>query len=832
MVLASLIRDIQFAIRLVRRTPVVSAVALLSVALGMGANVAVFSLMNALMLKALPIHQPERLVVLTQPVANPSLPPVTTFPYPQWEFLRDQQDVFAGVLATGNARFDLNAGGQLRPVSGLYVTGRFFDVLGVTPQVGRLFTDADDVRGGGADGPVAVLSDGFWRREYGGDPDVAGRQITLDGHAFTIIGVAAKHFFGVTVGRTFDVAVPFGTEPIIRGAESGLDRRSMWWVTLMARLAPGQTIAQAETRLDALRPAMREATMPQQFRPQDQAQYLSSPLGLVPAATGISALRDRYSRPLAILLGMVALVLLIACANMANLLLAQSTARQKELAVRLSLGASRWQVARQLLVESLLLASIGTACGLLLALWGSRALLHLLSTRTSVVALDLGLDWRVLSFTVAVTIGTAVLFGAVPALRAMHLTPAGALRDTARGVIGGSGRMGWGYTLLALQVAISFLLVLGAGVFVRTLVDLTTADVGFEHERVLIASVDLRRTGLTDTARPAMFERLREAAMAVPGIEAAAVSVVTPISGMVENNLVSVPGYAGPERDPSSLVNRVTPDYFRTMATPILAGRDLQVSDHAGSPRVVMVNEAFARTFFAGVNPVGRTFTIGTPGRPGSSEVEIVGLVADAKYRTLREPPQPTMYPAWSQEDAVASSARISMRVQQPTATVRAAVLHALQNVHEAVVVDFRTLQEELHGSLVQERLVASVSAFFGGLALLLAAIGLYGMLSYTVARRRNEIGVRMALGAEPARVIREVLGGVAAVVVIGLAAGATAAAGLARFVNALLHNLVATDLTMISMAGLALAITAAAAGFLPARRAAAMDPMVALREE
>jgi putative ABC transport system permease protein len=829
--LSSLARDARLAFRKMRQTPIVSSVALLSLALGIGANVAIFSLVNALILKELPVSEPDRLVIVG--LEDPRSPQ-TTFTNPIWEYVRDHQRVLAGIAAYGNPRFNLNNGGETRNAQGLFVDGRFFQTLGVRTIVGRLFRADDDRRGGGPDGPVAILSYGFWQREYGGRADVVGRAISLDGHPFTIIGVTERDFRGVQIGRAFDVATPIGTEPIVRGAESSLDRRTNWWLTLVGRLAPGQTREQAQARLRALQPELREATAPPNWRADDLKEYLNEPLVLVPGGTGITGLRDRYSRALYVLLGIVGLVLTIACANMANLLLAQSVARRREFAVRLSLGAGRWRLIRQLLVESVCLSAIGSLAGLGIAARGSRAIVALLSTRTQVLDVNLSMDWRVFAFTAGVGTLTCLLFGVVPAFRATSLTPADALRDQSRGVVTGGGRLQAGHALVALQVAVSFVLVLGSMLFVRTLVGLTTQDLGFESSHVLVGTVDLRRANVPRDQRAAMFDRVREVLAAVPGVDSAAVSFVTPVSGSTWNLEINVPGYGANDRR-GVLYNAVSPHYFRTLGTAVIAGRDISASDRQGTPKVVVINQAFADKYFSGRPPIGGTFTIVGDNKEDPDRVmEIVGIVANAKYQRLRELPQPTIYAALAQERPrdVFSNARMSIRTTGLPMDSRKAIVQAVAGVNKEIALDLKRLDEDLAANILQERLVATLSGFFGVLALLLAALGLYGVMSYSVSRRRNEIGIRMALGAEPGTVVGLVLKNVAAITGAGLVAGAFAASQAGRFVDTLLYQLAASDKTVVAMTAMTLAAAAALAGYLPARRAARIDPVAALREE
>lgn len=828
----TLIRDLWLAFRQLRQAPIVSAVALLSLALGIGANVAIFSLVNALILKSLPVTDPQQLVVMGRlDQLNPRGGASTSATHPQFEYFRDHQTFVDGVTAVSFARFNLSTGGEARNVPGLYVDGRFLDVLGVTPAIGRRFTVADDRLGGAPGGPVAIASYGFWQREHGGDRDILGRTVTLDGHPFTIVGVTPQDFHGVRVGFSFDIMIPLGSERIIRGAESSLGRRTSWWLTIFARLSPGQTREDAEARMREFKVGMREATLPAGNSAEDQAQYFTEPIVFEPAAAGISSLRTRYTRPLYVLLGIVGLVLTIACVNMANLLLAQSLARRRELALRLSLGAGRGQIARQLLVESLMLSAVGAAAGLAVAAWGSRALVALLSTRTSQVALDLSMDWRVFGFTAAVGVLTGLVFGVVPAIRGTRLSPAETLRDNARGIVAGGSRLSIGQALVALQVALSFVLVLGSALFVRTFVDLATQGMGFNADRVMLATVDLRRTGAAPGARLRMFEQAREAIAAVPGVEGAAGSLVTPVSGSTWMLGVRVPDGPTPPRE-SSLFNGVMPGYFQTLGTPLLAGRDFTAADAAGRPPVMVVNEAFSRAYFGADNPVGRSFYLEGGGGERERLVEVVGLVSDAKYQSLRETPQPTMYGAMAQQGRISSSVRMVIKTTGPPWDAREALVASVAGVNKDIVIDLKGLDEDLGAALQQERLVASLSAFFGVLALVLAALGLYGVMSYSVTRRRTEIGIRMAVGAEPRAVVRLVLGHVGWITAAGLLAGAIGAAASGRFIDALLFNVKAGDVTTMAAVAAALAAAAILAGYVPARRAARIDPMLALRVE
>jgi putative ABC transport system permease protein len=823
--------DLRDAFRALRATPVVTAVAILSLALGIGANTAIFSILNSLVLKSLPVKEPDRLVQITIG------PRQGSWTNPQWEQIRDRsEEMFDGAFVWSSPRFDVASGGQTEFVNGLYVSGRYFETLGVPAILGRTLTPDDDRRGGGTAGPVAVISYSFWQRRYGGAADVVGKPLSLDRVPFTIVGVTLPEFTGIEPGRAFDVAIPLGAEPLIRGKESFLDRRSTWWISMMARLKPGQTLEAAQQALRGIQPQVREATFPPNYRPENAARYLAEGFTLRHAANGPSSLRNRYQQPLVAILIVVALVLLIACANIANLLLARATARRHELSVRLALGASRWRLARQLLMESLLLSGTGAAAGLLFALWGSRLLVGQLSTATNIVFLNLNIDWRVLVFTLSVTVITAVLFGTAPALRASGVQPNEGLKEQSR-AIAGEPRFGLGSLLVAGQVALSLILIVAAGLFIRTFVSLSRTNLGFDVDPILLVTLNTQRVPASAEQRIGLYEQARQAVLVLPGVQAAGLSAMTPISGGIWNTLLENPeGLALSERDRESYVNEISPGWLTTYGIPLVAGRDFTDADRRGAPHVILVNDTFARKFFPGKNPLGqRVREIGDPVRK-PPEREIAGVVRDAVYNSLRQAPPPTMYQAAAQSEETggpgATTVNLNVRVASGSpALLTRSVVEAIGRINKDITLTFRPLATNVQASTNQERLVALLSGFFGALALLLAAVGLYGVMSYNVSRRRAEIGIRMALGAAPAGVISLVLKRVALLVGSGLVIGAAASVWAAKFVTPLIFGLQPRDPVTLAGAVVVLSVIGAFAGWLPARRAARIDPAMVLRQ-
>jgi len=828
-----LLQDLRYGARQLRHSPGFTLAAVLSLALGIGANTAIFQLLDAVRLRTLPVTAPEELVSVHFAKGSHFNGWFSSrsaqFTYAQWDEIRRRQQAFSGVLAWSADRFNLAPGGEVRFAQGLYVSGDFFRNLGVTPVLGRVFTSADDQPDCGS--PGAVLDYAFWQREFGGGVSVLSRTILLDGHTFPIVGVTPATFFGVEVGHRFDVAVPLCADSLLAApGEARIPKRTAWWLSIVGRLKPGWTAERASAHFQAISPALTQATLPEVYRADSAKQYLANKVVATGAGTGVSDLREHGSQPLFLLLCITGLVLLIACANLANLLLARASVREREIAVRLSIGASRARLVRQFLTESLLLAVMGAALGAGLAQAISRGLIVLISTPGDALFLGIGLDLRVLTFTAALAVATCVLFGLAPALTATHLGPAAAMRTGGRAITPGRRRFGLRRALVTIQVALSLMLLSGALLFVRTLHNLMTLDPGFRSEGVLAVDIDLARLGFNKERRAAVFNELRQRFAARPGVVSSAQVSIAPVSGSGWNDMVRT---TTAQEGKSSMFDSVSPGYFRTLEIGFLAGRDFDDRDANPAPKVAIVNQAFARQFFGGQNPVGRTFNIlENAGKP-DSVYRIVGFVRNTKYYDLREDFSPIAYlPAAQPEGPPGTDTTFVLRAAAPMGDIMTGVKATVAEVNPAIQIEFHVLAGYIHDSLLRERLMATLTGAFGILAALLATVGLYGVIAYMVARRRNEIGVRIALGAGPVRVIRLVLGEALLLLAAGLVAGTALTLVASRAAASMLFGLKPYDpLTLIAAAGL-LAAVALAAAWVPARRAAALSPVTALREE
>jgi putative ABC transport system permease protein len=826
-------RDLRLASRSLRATPIVTVVAILSIALGIGANTAIFSVVNSLLLKPLPVDDPSRLVLVTDSV--PTRLRAWTSLY--WDQIRQRPQLFEHAAAWSFNRFNLATGGETRFIDGLWATGSFFETMGVGAVVGRTFSGVDDQRGGGPDGAVAVISYRMWQERFGGETGVVGRALTLDGVTFTIVGVTPPDFFGPDVGRAVDVIVPLATEPLIRGRDSALDSRGRNFLSVIARLKPGESIEQATIQLRNVQEDIRAATAEdvRGASPQVIERHRTETLTLLPAATGASNLRGRYQQPLIAILIVAALVLLMACVNVANLLLARSATRRHQLSVQLAIGASRWQIARQLVIESVLLSAAGAAAGMAIASWSSQALVAQISTSANAVFLDLSNDGRVLAFTLAVATAATILFGTAPAFRAFHVAPGDALKEQGRTAATPSrGPLGW---LLVAQVALSVVLVAAAGLFVRSFISLSTRDLGFEPSRVLVVYVDPQRAAVDRSQTIPMYERIRDAVGALPNVAGAALSLTTPVGGGEFTPTVTVTGLPKREVRLDVFGNLISPGWFKTFGTPVVAGRDFTDRDRLGAPRVAVVNEAFVQQVLGGDNPLGRTIAVFAERPNAPPPMEIVGVVRDAVYSSVRNSAPPTWYAPLAQFDLpmfapLLATTRLSVRaIRGSPAALASSVVAAIAAENSRVTLTFRPLVDQLRAARTQERLLASLAGMFGVLAMLLAGLGLYGVTAYAVSRRRGEIGIRMALGAGPQSVVRLVLGRVTLLVGLGVAIGSAVSLWAATLVGSLVYGVHPQDLATLLSAVLALSAIGAATAWLPARRAARIDPVAVLRE-
>jgi putative ABC transport system permease protein len=823
-------QDVRYGIRMLVKYPGFTCVAVLTLALGIGANTAIFQLINAVRLRTLPVKAPQELAEVR--MANMKgarggfarSPSVTN---PIWEQIRERQQAFSGIFAWGTDSVNLAPGGEVRSARMLYVSGDFFNTLGVEPALGRVFTTTDDQRGCGE--PGLVISHEFWQREYGGDANVIGRKLTLGDHPFEIIGVTPANFFGMEVGRSFDLALPICAIALVRGNNNFLSG-IMWWLTVTGRLKPGWSLEQATAHMQAISPSLFEAALPANYPPVSVKDYLESHLIGVPAGSGVSQLREKYEQPLWLLLAIAGLVMLIACANLANLLLARASAREREIAVRQALGASRGRLVRQLLAESLLLAAAGAALGAGLAQALSRFLVAFLSTSTDPVFLELAPDWRVLGFAVGMAVLTCLLFGLTPAIRATRMEPGAVMKTGGRGMTASRERFSLRRALVVAQVALSLVLVAGALLFSRSLSKLMTVDTGFRQDGVLMADVSFRRLDFPQDRYPSFKDELLDRFRAIPGVEAAAIAHEIPLRDWGGAS-VWIDGADARQAQDTSL-SRVGPDYFKTLEIPLLAGRDFDARDRLDTPPVAIVNEAFARKFLNGASPVGQRFWVeATPGDP-DTVYEIVGLVRDTKYEDLREEFVSIAYYAAAQNSDAGPGAPVLIRSRLPQAEMVAAVKYILNEINPAITVSFQGFKPMIEATILRERLMATLSGFFGLLALVLACIGLYGILSYGVASRTNEIGIRMALGAGRRDVLWLILHEALLLVIAGVAVGLPMIFAVTRLASTLLFGLTPTDPVSLLMAALLMLAVAMVASYLPSRRATRVDPMVALRCE
>jgi len=858
----NLIQDIRFAVRTFLKNPGFALLAVLTLALGIGANTAIFTVLDSVLLRSLPVPEPQQLVVLTNPDAHGMSNGSESgdrglLAYSEFEYLRDHNEVFSGIFAadstlaqlsvtipnspSGSSASDLPAAQDSARIR--MVSGDYFPTLGIRPIIGHPFgPEVDRTRNSS---PVAVISHAFWRQRFGADPQVLGRKIQVHQTSFEIIGVAPAGFFGETVGEAPDIWVPMtmqeaiypGDDLLTAFAAGTIDQRM--WLQVMARLKPGVTLAQANANVNVVFPGYVSASaLRYKLSGDDLKAYSDQKIDVQHGGRGASTMHNTFGEPLKLLMALVALVLLIACANLANLLLARGAARQREFAVRLSIGAGRGRLIRQLLTESFLLAMLGAALGVVLAQWADNVLLRMVSPTGSVgqeaIQLSLRPDARVLAFTFAVAILTALLFGLIPALRATRLDLSPMLKSGGSGatVEGHSRRFPVGKILVVTQVSISLVLLVAAGLFVRSLQRLSEVKLGYKTERLLLFRVRPIPAGYKDAAIPRVLQDLLDKFKAVPGVSAATLSSNGLFAHSESADPISVEGYIPkPGELPHSRMDQVGPDYFSVVGMPILSGRGITAQDSGNGPRVAVINQTFAKQFFPNTNPIGKRVTDTYPGNPASAE--IVGVVADAKYNSLREETPTRLYnpifnPLWPEQ-----SAYFEIRTSADPATVSAALRAVVHDTNSAIPeIEIHTMSGLIDDSLQTDHFVAQLSTAFGLLAIILASVGLYGIMAFTVARRTRDIGIRMALGAGRSKIVRQVLSETLILMVIGIAVGVPIALAGTRLIKSMLFGLGAVDPVAIVAACAILAVIAGLAGYIPARRASQVDPMVALRYE
>jgi predicted permease len=807
--------DLRYAFRMFVKNPSFTVVVVLTLALGIGANTAIFSLIDALMLRWLPVRNPQELVQLTlQTPGERRVPVGGSFSYAIVRALADQHEIFTGVAGFSGFSFDVGFPGSVNRVPGAMVTGGYYETLGLNPVIGRLLTREDDEPGAPL---VAVISYGYWERQPARSPGAVGQTVRVNGVPVTVVGVSPRGFVGANVGSIADITMAVAALPEVNPTAAPLLGPGNFWLRILARPRAGVSMPQATARLNAVWPEISEPVIAPHWPASRRKAIADSVFEMSPGGTGWTYLREVYRKPLFVLMAVVGLVLLIACANVASLLLARAPARQREIAVRLAIGAGRARIVRQLLIESTLLSLIGAGVGVGLAWVSGRFLVSVISTGPAQIAFDLTPNWHVLGFTSAVAISTGVLFGVAPALQTTAAGPSAALKKDAR-MSGSRSRLL--PSLVSAQVALSLVLLAGAGLFVRTLHNLQSLDPGFSAEGVLLVDLEGRRT--------AVPRELLEDVQRLPGVVSASLSTHTPLSGSVWSEPAVPAGQPIPERD-NAYFTGAGSQFFATMQIHLLSGREFTDRDSADGPAVAVVNEVFAQRYLANQNPVGQHLSANVRGQ--RRDLEIVGLVRNTNAYGLRAAPPPTVYVAYAQLTGDFPTT-LAIRATGPLGRVSSAIQQALQSKLPGAPIEVRPLSAQVEATIVQERMMATLAGGFGLLALTLACVGLYGLLAYSVAQRTKEIGIRMALGAQGSHVVALVLKGGARLVFVGIALGLPAAWAASRWVESMLFGLTPTDPAALGGAVVLLATAAQLAAYLPARRASRLDPVMVLRAE
>ncbi len=835
-------QDLRYAFRQLRKNPGFTAVAVVTLALGIGANTAIFSLLNAVMLRRLPVREPQQLILFGKGEWIGSVNGLPNrswqlFSYPFFRQFRQENQSFSDVAAVSSILFSthgrVSGGANLERIDVELVSGSYFNTLGAGPSLGRVLSESDDQTPGAH--PVAVASYEWWRKRFGRSPSVLGQTIKIGSTLYTVIGVAPSEFFGVTVGQSPDVWIPLAMEKQISPGWNGLEDKLFQSLYIIGRRKPEISISQASANTNALFKQILQVYAGQQPDSKTLEDIRHAQIELTPVATGLSQLRHEFSLPLKILMAVVALVLLVACANIANLLLARATARQREIAVRMSMGAGRVRLMKQLLLESFILALAGALAGIWLAWWGTQALLRMASTGTTTIPLQVTPDIQALLFTFTIATVTTLIFGVAPAWHATRVELAPSLKE-GRGSISSHSHRRLARALIVCQIALSLLLLVGTGLFLRSLKNLTNVDTGFNKKNVLMTSLDFVAAGYRANAHlESVMQNIEERVNAVPGVKGSSFAFFVFNSGAWTTN-VAVPGHEKSDKDGIVNHNIVGQDYFEAMGMPIVLGRSLTPQDTATSAKVAVINETMARTYFGGQNPIGRTFSVGDKNKlekqtPEWLNLEVVGVVKDAKYQGLDEDQIAAAFYPHSQHPGFLYT--FVARYDGDSKWVAPAITKAIAEIDPNLPVgEFSTLSQLVDDSVVDRRLVADLCAFFGVLAASLACIGIYGLMSYGVTRRTSEFGIRIALGAEGVHVLWLVLGETLKLAVLGMAVGLGLSVVCGRLIASFLYGLKSYDPTSISLAIFAMGCVALFAGYLPARRATKIDPTVALRYE